>query len=228
MTAKNDFIKAYFEQLEADLGRAQKLLAEPDHYLDSILLLSCHIGSFAAMRYPELRDDEAYKKVVLEYSGMNEFYEQIDLLFFCQWSRSEYKDHGTYKKLNKYDEILAALRTQYGDDETIKANPNNRYVSPATLIGDIEKKPFEGYDGANIREYLPLFSNVEILYKYVRCQAVHSQQFPLVNIVNVFGDGLRYKDNHVITGNILNETASNILSNLKDECLAKYKWPHEL
>lgn len=228
MPAKRDFIAAYFEQLETDLSRAQELIGAPYHYLDAILLLSCHIGSYAAMRYPDLKDNESFKNIVLEYSGNKDFYEQIDLLFFCQWPRSEYKDHGTYKELKNHREIVHVLCTTYGDEQNIKENPETRYISPGTFISDIDKNPFGGYDRDNLMKYLPLFSNVELLYRYVRCQGVHSQQFPFVNIVNVLDNGIRYEDNHAITGKILSETASNILNNLKDECVANDKWPHEL
>jgi len=53
-------------------------------------------------------------------------------------------------------------------------------------------------------------------------------KFPFINIVHVMGKGIRYEDNHAITGAVLNETASNILSTLKDECIREEKWPWEL
>ena len=62
----------------------------------------------------------------------------------------------------------------------------------------------------------------------MRCQAVHSNQFPFVNIVHVLGNRIRYENNHAITGVILTETASNILNTLKDECIQEEKWPWEL
>ena len=78
---KTDYIGAYFEQWKGDLSRAEDLLKQPTYYLEAILILSCHIGGLASLRFPMLRDNEAYKKVVLEYSGMADFYNQIDLLF---------------------------------------------------------------------------------------------------------------------------------------------------
>jgi len=226
MTTKTHYMKAYFEQLEKDLVRAQSLLGKTNHYLDAILLLSCHIGSFGSLRFPKLRDNEAYKKVVLEYSGKRAFYEQIDLLFFCQWPRSEFKDHGCYLKLKNHSEITKIINRNYGDENAIKSG--ERYIEPDEFIKLIDSHSFNDYDHANLEQYLPLFNNSELLYRYVRCQAVHSNQFPFVNIVHVMENGIRYEDNHAITGAVLNETASSILSALKDECIQEQKWPWEL
>jgi len=224
---KKDYVKAYFEQLEKDLGRAETLLGDTNHYLDAILLLSCHIGSYGSLRYPNLKyDNQSYKRVVLEYSGKREFYEQIDLLFFCQWPRSDFKDNGSYLKLKNHDEITNIINQEYGDEDAIKAG--NRYINPATFLGLIDSNSFDDYDRANLVQHLPLFNNSELLYRYVRCQAVHSNQFSFVNIVHIMGNGIRYEDNHAITGNVLNETAHNILSTLKDECIREEKWPWEL
>ena len=223
---KKDYVKAYFEQLEEDLGRAKTLLGDANHYLDAILLLSCHIGSYGALRYPNLQDNKSYKKVVLEYSGKRGFYEKIDLLFFCQWPRSEFKDHESYLELKNHSEITNIINGEYGSEDAIKAG--NRYISSNTFLGLIDSNTFNGYDRANLVQYLPLFNNSELLYRYVRCQAVHSIQFPFVNIVHVMGEGIKYEDNHAITGDVINETASNTLSTLKDECIREQKWPWEL
>ena len=226
MTTKTHYVKGYFEQLEEDLGRAKTLLGEANHYLDAILLLSCHIGSYGSLRFPNLKDNESYKKVVLEYSGKREFYEQIDLLFFCQWPRSEFKDHGSYLNLKYHSEIANIINEKYGNEDAIKEG--NRYIDPKTFLNLIDSNVFNGYDRANLEQHLSLFNNSELLYRYVRCQAVHSNRFPFINIVHVMGKGIRYEDNHAITGAVLNETASNILSTLKDECIREQKWSWEL
>ena len=226
MTTKIHYMNDFFEQLEEDLERAQALLRDAHHYLDAILLLSCHIGSYASLRYPNLTDNQSYKKVVLEYSGQRELYEQIDLLFFCQWPQSEFKDHGSYLKLKNHSEIAKIIKGEYGDENAIRTG--SRYISPNTLLELIERKPFEGYNRINLEQHLPLFSNSELLYRYVRCQAVHNQQFPFVTRVHITGNGIRYRDNHAITGAVLKGTASNILTTLKDECIQEGKWPWEL
>lgn len=78
----------YFARWDGDLDRARTLLADQKYYLEAWLVLSCHIGALASLRFPTLRDNEGYKRVVLQYSGMKDFYQQIDLSFFLQWPRS--------------------------------------------------------------------------------------------------------------------------------------------
>src|SRR4051794_22351518 len=99
--SKRLYIDEYFKRWHLDVARTKELIDGKRHYLEGILALSCYLGAFAAMRYPVLRDREAYVKVVLEYSGLREFYERVDLLFFFQWPRSKLKDHGHYKELKQ-------------------------------------------------------------------------------------------------------------------------------
>ena len=226
MATKKQYVNDYFEQLEEDLGRAQALLGDANHYLDAILLLSCHIGSYGSLRYPNLRDNESYKNVVLEYSGKREFYEQIDLLFFCQWPRSEFKEQSCYRALRNHSEIANIINGEYGDEDAIGAG--SRYISPNTFLELIDRNSFNGYDHTNLKLHLPLFNLSELLYRYVRCLAVHNNQFPFVTKVHITGNGIRYRDNHAITGAVLKGTASNILTTLKDECIQEGKWPWEL
>jgi len=42
------------------------------------------------------------------------------------------------------------------------------------------------------------------------------------------GNGIRYDDNHAITGKILYETVNTILENLEQECVKAGKWPWDL
>ena len=88
--------------------------------------------------------------------------------------------------------------------------------------------PFPGFDGANLQQYLPLFSNAELLYRYVRCGAVHSVRFPLVTRVHLADGGVRNDDNHAITGRALYQTVANIVHSVRSECVGKCKWPWEL
>ena len=69
---------------------------------------------------------------------------------------------------------------------------------------------------------------MELLYRYVRCQAVHALHFNFVTRVHGADDGIRYDDNHAITGKVLYERASGILNNLRWECVKENKWSWEL
>lgn len=226
MSDKTLFINEYFKRWDRDIGRAQELLNSPTYYLEAILVLSCHIGAFGSLRFPTLQDNEAYKKIVLSYSGMNGFYEQIDLLFFLQWPRSEFRKQGSYLKLKNYTEIANVIEDIFGDENKIK--DGIRYLRPQDIMDAVNANPFDGLDRKNLEQHLPLFSNTEMLYRYVRCKAVHSGQFPFVNRVYVMSNGIQYEDNHAITGDILYRTALGILNKLKTECISKEKWPAEL
>ncbi|MCE5249460.1 hypothetical protein LLG96_04485 [bacterium] len=219
-------IDEYFKNWDSDIKKASELLANQHYYLEGILVLSCYIGAFAAMRYPSLKDGEAYVKVVLEYSGNRDFFEQIDLLFLYQWPRSILRKNGNYTKLKNYTEIIDILIHKYGKEEDIKAG--KRYVSPSEIIEHVKNASIPGFNEKNLKEKLPLFSNVEILYRYVRCGAVHNFQFPLINQgIDKHGNVI-YEDNHAITGQVLLKTTQDILNALRKECLSQSKWPDEL
>ena len=226
MTAKTLFMEEYFKQWREDIEKAGELLANQRYYLESLLVLSCYVGAFASMRFPTLQDCAAYVKAVLEYSGKREFYEQIDLLFLCQWPKSKLREHGTYKMLKNHEEIVKVLNKLYGSEEDIKAGI--RYLSPSKLISDVVAAAIPNFDEKNFRDGLPLFSLAEQLYRYVRCDAVHNAKFPFVSKATTTDGSTVYRDNHAITGQVIFETTLGVLSNLRVECLAKHKWPHEL
>src|SRR3990172_10488821 len=135
MSDKARFINEYFKQWGRDIVRARELLINPHYYLEGLLVLSCYIGAFASMRFPSIPDGKAYVKIVLEYSGKRDFYEQIDLLFFYQWPRSKLRGNGDYKALKNRDEIVDVLKRVYGSEAGIKVGI--RYVSPPELIDHV-------------------------------------------------------------------------------------------
>lgn len=225
MGDKSFFIEAFFDQLDRDIRKAQELLETPRYYLEGILVLSCHIAAMAAMRFPQERDGQAYVKLVLDYSGLRSFYEQIDLLLLYQFPESKLSEHGTYKTLQRYPDIVKCLKAKYGSTDEVKNG--ERYVPVETLVEHISEAAPD-LDIAQIREKLPLFNLAEILYRYVRCDAVHNLDFPLINRgVNVNGNDI-YRANHAIDHAVLLKTASGIARNLRAVCLEHEAWPHEL
>jgi hypothetical protein len=178
------------------------------------------------MRFPALHDGEAYVKVVLELSGKRDFFEKIDLLFLYQWPRSKLSDNGTYQQLKNHVDIVKALSGVYGSEDDIKAG--TRYISPAKVIELVLASGIRGLDAANLRNKLPLFSLAELLYRYLRCDAVHNADFPFINESIDTKGNISYENNHVITGDVLLETVESVLKTMWKECLEKEKWPHEL
>lgn len=222
-----DVIGDYFEGWQENLARVKSLLGDPKYYLEAILVLSCYVDALASLRYPdEERNNKAYKAIVREYSGKRDFYNQVDLLFFLQWPRSEFRDHGEYKKLKNHSGIAQIIVAAYGGEDKIKSE--TRYVSQQDFVATVDRAPFQGFDRSNLQQYLPLFSLCEMLYCYLRCSAVHRVRFPFVTHVHIIDGSIRYDDNHAITGPVLLETTENILANLSRECLDKSQWPWEL
>jgi hypothetical protein len=201
VTTKADIVKDYFAGWDNGLDRAKTLLSDERYYLEAWLVLSCHIGALASLRFPTLHDNESYKRVVLNYSGMPEFYEQIDLLFFLQWPHSDFSSHGDFLKLKDHTQVAKKIEAAFGDENTIRGA--TRYVSRSDFLSVVKQSPFPGFDEQNLQQYLPLFSNLELLYRYVRCRAVHNIRFPFVTKVHLSGGGTRYEDNHAITGAVI-------------------------
>lgn len=223
---KNFFIKAYFEKWDRDVQRTAELLASGRFFLEGILTLSCYLGALATLRFPALYESEAYPKVVLDYSGMRDFFEQIDLLFLYQWPRSKLRDHGHYKTIKSYAEIVEALRKKYGSEDDVQKK--TRYVAQGDVIGLVLSAKIPAFDEQNFRTKLPLFSLAQILYRYLRCDAVHNADFPLLNESADSKGTVTHKPNHVITGDVLLKTTTAVIRNLREECIAKVKWPQEL
>jgi len=224
--SKRFYIEEYFKRWHRDVARTKELIDGKRHYLEGVLALSCYLGALGAMRYPTLRDGEAYVKVVLEYSGKRDFYEQVDLLFFLQWPKSKLNDHGSYKELKNHAEIATALTKVYGSADDVKAN--TRYASKADVIRHASEAKIAGFDEQNLRDKLPLFSLHELLYRYLRCDAVHNVDFPFVNECTDVDGNVEYEENHAITANVLLETVDGIITNLRIECTKACKWPYQL
>ena len=132
MSEKTDFIDAYFDKWKRDIERAETLLRDDQFVLEGYLILICYLGALASQRYPSLKDNEAYCRFTLEYSGMRTFYEQIDLLFLYQWPRSKLRDHGNYTSFTEYSEIVKALKNKFGTEDTI--NQSNRYLNQSDIL----------------------------------------------------------------------------------------------
>ncbi len=225
---KLDFIRPYFEKWEHDIKRAESLLRGEEYFLEGFIVIACYIGALGSLRYPSVKDWQSYRDIVINYSGLSDTFENIDLLLFSQFKRTKLADEKVYKKLKNYDEILAIISEAFGDEETIK-DSDERYIKKEKISELIKEKNPTWYDEENFIQYIQLFSNNQILYKYARCEAVHGANFPLLNESYTPETGkITYKDNHQINRNIIFDALSNIVANLKAECVEKELWPHEL
>ena len=102
LDAKNRFITDYFDERRKHLARARKLANQEEYFLEGILVLCCHIGSFSASRFPSWLDNNRFKEILLRYSGKRSLYGKIDLLFLYQWPRSRFRKHGHYVAFKNY------------------------------------------------------------------------------------------------------------------------------
>lgn len=207
----------------------RELLENPRFFLEAWMILSCHIGALSALRYPSIdQDREKYIEIVLNYSGKKAFYEQVDLLFLYQWPASKLKETPAYKRIQNYQEIAEKLHEEYGSIDDLKLEKRGRYINPNELLEFLQRAKINKFNPDNCRANLHLFSLAEILYRYVRCEAVHRCELPLVSELTAANGSVRYEQSHAITGNILYDTAIGIIDNLSSECLGRASWPHEL
>ena len=101
-------------------------------------------------RLPGLADNVAYKRVVLDYSGMRDLYEQIDLLFFLQWPRSDFASDGDSLKLKSHSEVARVIEGVFGREDEIREVPKS-YVSPQSFLAAVSASPFAGFDKTNLQ-----------------------------------------------------------------------------
>ena len=229
VNTKIEIVTELFRQWSIDVARAEALLASNEYFLEAVLVLSCHIGALARLRYPhETKDWKSYKTVVWEYSGQKDIYENIDLLFFYQWPKSKLANNKIYTGIRDYPKIVGVLAAAFGDEDAIRGAPQ-RYQKREDLIDLIKEKNIGWFDEANFVKYIELFSNNQILYEFLRCEAVHNADFPLFNCsYHVATNTQTYKDNHQVNGAVILATVKGIVENLKAECLGNTKWPWEL
>ena len=226
---KTALITAYFDQWGQDIGRAETLMNSDDYFPESLLVLSCYIGALARSRYlQKTRDWESYKTIVREYSGLREIFENIDLLFFYQWPNSKLAKDTTYETMKNHSDLAAIFRSAFGDENDIKNNAS-RYQKRDKLVDLVKSKGVDWFDEGNFEKCIELFSNNQILYQFLRCEAVHNVSFPLFNRSYLSKEKRQtYKDNHQVDRQVILTTVKNIVANLRDECLANSKWPWEL
>jgi len=222
---KTDFIDAYFDKWKQDIERAETLLRDDRFVLEGYLVLVCYLGALASQRFPSLKDNEAYCQFTLEYSGKRAFYEQIDLLFLYQWPRSKFRAHGLYTSFNEYLDLVKAIEPKFGRENAL--NESNRYVSPAKIIS-VAKTKISHLNQSDLEKNLKLFSLVQLLYRYGRCDAVHNAIYSLVNEgVNIDGERI-IRDNSALTREVILSTVKHANETLWQECKSLKKWPHEI
>jgi len=228
MSIKTDLIKAYFEVWEHDITRAELLLNSEEYYLEGLIVIVCYIGALGNLRYRNAKDWEIYRDILSEYSGHEDIFDNIDLLLFYQFKSTKLTEERVYRKLENYDHILEIFINILGGETNIR-KVENRYVKKEDLSSLIRLEDTEWFDEENFLDYIRLFSNNQIFYKYARCEAVHNADFPLVNrSFNPETNITTYSDNHQVDRNVMINSLQNIVINLKNECISSEGWPWEL
>lgn len=227
--AKLHLITEHFKQWRQDVARAEALFGSNEYLLEGLLVLSCYIGALARERYPqETKDWKSYKNVVWEYSGQKDIYGNIDLLFFYQWPGSKHANDRIYKGIKNHSDLVNIFKGNFGSEKEIKNDPK-RYQKRENLVSIVKAKDPAWFDEQNFLEHIELFSNNQILYQFVRSEAVHNSDFPLFNATYYPRENRHtHKDNHQVGRDVILRTVKNIIASLEKECLGKNKWPWEL
>ncbi|MFT6389110.1 MAG: hypothetical protein ACJAUP_002496 [Cellvibrionaceae bacterium] len=211
--SKSFYINTHFEGLENDFKRARRLYYSSAFRLEGITVLICQIAALAKSRYPGNADRKAFKKIITDYSGKNDLYSNTDLLLFYQWPESKLATDKEYKKLEGYEQIKSIFEKEYGNLDDIRYS-QNRYQQREGLATLLNGPSINGLNEENFLKYIELFSNNQIFYTYARCDAVHNNDFPLINIGTTFPSKKRiYEDNHQITEKVIVDTLDGILKN---------------
>ena len=59
---KIDYIDAYFRKWVDDIERAGRLLENDEYALEGYLVLVCYLGALAELRFPDMNDNEKYRR----------------------------------------------------------------------------------------------------------------------------------------------------------------------
>jgi hypothetical protein len=221
---EQEMINDFFDKIWAEKVEAAEELIKSDKYkTEGIIILCCYIGAISYERYimsnPKTTDRDAYKNILLKYSGLDS-YQKFDLLFFYKWHRSEYNNHNSYNYFRKnnyenYRKIKKIIEKKFGPKKDI--NSQNRFIAEKEILNVLDTASLNKKDIAEMKKRLELFSVSEIFYRYYRCAGVHK------------GDVLIDLNPYLpITIDQMLQTIKNVLSNLKAECVSSGKWPWEL
>lgn len=221
-------VNTYFDHKEKNLKRIENL-TKNTLYLDIVFLaLCCMLDELSNLKYCG-NGSVRFKKLLHEYSDVNEF-NLIDLLYFFQWQKNSDIEHhakGYWKKLHKnttrYDSIKKTLTNKYNlTEEKIKNDSSFRYKSINGVMSLISE------DNKKDEEYLRNFTNANVLYYFGRCTSVHEGDTLLLSEYSGEDGAIKFKINHKITPEVLIKTIRKINSKMKQECIKDNKMPWEL
>lgn len=229
---KLSFIESFFEALSGDVRRAIELVDSEKYHLEGITVLCCLIAALSRYRYPQEDNKAAFKQVISDYSDQQVLYQNIDLLFFNEWQQTVFAGQKPYKKLKNYEEIKDILSKHYEGGKY----STNRYQTPLQLLETLKADSDlpNTFDAENFSEHIRHFSNLDIFYKYIRCPAVHENDFPLFDCriqqdsSNLCGWRKTCTPITEVTPDVMKKTAMSIVNNLKAECMRECKWAAEL
>lgn len=223
------FIDSYFSDLNNDIERAKILADSDEFFLEGILVLICRIAALAKLRYPQEEQDwRAFKMLISEYDAeQRDIYENIDLLYFYSWKRPENQCKNKCSKLANYEELRELFKQRIGNEEKLENNTLIRYQKRDYLVKLAKTKRW--FNNENFEEHIELFSNLQILYQFGRCELVHEMRTTLFGEAYTVNTSKKnYRDKHQVTKEVIMNTVNNIFQNLRDECSTQSKWPFEL
>ena len=117
------------------------------------------------------------------------------------------------------------MKKNFGTEDTL--NQSKRYLNRSEILS-LAKSKIPYLDENDLAKKLELFSLVELLYRYGRCDAVHNATYPLINEgVNVEGERI-IRDNSALTRDVILSTVKNANDTLWQECRSHKKFPYEI
>lgn len=226
---KRSFIEAYFEDVEARIGRVAQIAAQ-GFTEEALILACCHLSGMAQLRYAGSRDDaKLFTQLVREYGGHPEVYERVSRREITRWTE---KDPFAPKALQEHAAVSVEIGKRFGDEPSVAGDPTE-----VELIAALQGVP--RMDMKNLEVNLWKYTYGAILYRRWRSPGVHrgaiDAPWEVETRRKVFGLGDNGQRAHydsfdrlTFSETLVMDTLQRVFEALRAECLEKNVFPPEL
>ncbi|MGE0552766.1 MAG: hypothetical protein AB7R55_04995 [Gemmatimonadales bacterium] len=227
--AKRSFIEAYFEDVEARIGRVAQIAAQ-GFSEEALILACCHLSGMAQLRYAGGRDDmRLFTRLVRDSGGHGEVYDRVSRREITCWTD---KDPFAPKALQEHEAVGAEVAKRFGDEPSVAGDPKE-----GELLAALKGVP--RIDLQNLEANVWRFTYGAILYRRWRSPGVHQGEidapWEVESRRKVFrlgdnGERAYYNSFHRLTFSerLVMDTLQRVFEALRAECLEKNVFPPEL